>query len=275
MRATPVADRRKRRPAPLLVAAAGAVAGFAVLNAGPGITALATVRRTLCPGLSGHGRADHVALTFDDGPDQAATPHFLTALAERGLRATFFLLGSAVAMAPHLAAEVVAAGHEVGVHTWDHAFLPARGFRATYDDMARTKDLIADATGQVPWLFRPPYGVLTTAALAAARRLDLTPVLWESWGREWVPGSTADSVYSHLAGGLRGGATVLLHDSDCTSPVGTWKSALGALPMLADECGRRGLRVGPLSEHGPRWLPAADRAAADWSDGTRSAKPIR
>lgn len=233
----------------------GAAAGFAALNASPGITAVDTIRTALFPALSGRGRADHVALTFDDGPDQAATPLFLEELRARGLRATFFLLGSGVAMAPHLAEEIVAAGHEVAVHTWNHQFLPAHGFRWAYDDLARTKDQIAAATGQVPWLFRPPYGVLSMAALIAARRLCLTPVLWTNWGREWVRGATAQSVYSQLTVGFSGGATVLLHDSDRTAPVGSWKSALAALPMLIEECERRDLRVGPLGEHGRRWQP--------------------
>ena len=45
-------------------------------------------------------------------------------------------------------------------------------------------------------------------------------------------------------------ATVLLHDSDCTSPAGSAAAALGALPLLLGECERRGLRVGALDEHG-------------------------
>jgi hypothetical protein len=56
-------------------------------------------------------------------------------------------------------------------------------------------------------------------------------------------------VYAVLARGLAGGATVLLHDSDCTSPPGSALAALGALPMLLDECARRDLRVGPLAQH--------------------------
>src|SRR5215471_2085240 len=59
-----------------------AAAGLAVAQAGPGITALSPVRDRLFPRLSGRGWAGHVALTFDDGPDPAATPLFLEALAE-------------------------------------------------------------------------------------------------------------------------------------------------------------------------------------------------
>ncbi|MEP7024991.1 MAG: polysaccharide deacetylase family protein [Actinomycetota bacterium] len=232
--------------------AAVAAAGLTVAHGGPGVTAIGPVRRALFPGLAGRGDADHVALTFDDGPDPGTTPAFLELLGGRPCGATFFLLGSMVARAPQLAAEIVAAGHEVGVHGWDHRYLTLRGPRSTYDDMARAKDAIAAATGVVPQVYRPPHGVLNGAALLSARKLGLTPVLWTSWGREWTRGASPESVLAVLRRNLDGGGTVLLHDSDCTSPAGSADAALGALPGLLDDCAQRGLRVGPLREHGLR-----------------------
>jgi peptidoglycan-N-acetylglucosamine deacetylase len=238
--------------------------GLAVFQAGPGVCGLGFVRRRFFPLLAGIGLADHVALTFDDGPDEVATPVVLDVLRERGVRATFFQLGSQVQAAPAMAEAVVAAGHELGVHGWAHRYLPLRGPAGTYDDLARARDAIAAVSGTTPWLFRPPYGVPSTAALLAARRLGMTPVLWSCWGREWAPGATPASVLETLTSDLAGGTTVLLHDSDCTSPAGSWRAGLGALPALLDECARRGLRVGPLSEHGPAWARTAraDGAAA-------------
>ena len=232
-------------------AAAGlALAGLAVAHAGPGITALAPVRRRLFPRLAGLGQADHVALTFDDGPDPASTPAFLDLLAARGLRATFFLLGSMVVRAPELAADIADAGHEIGVHGWDHRYTILRGPRAVRDDLARATDAVATASGTEPRFYRPPYGVLSSGALAAARAQRLTPVLWTCWGREWAAGATPGSVYATLAADLTPGATVLLHDSDCTSPDGAAAAALGAHPRLLEDCAERGLRVGPLADHG-------------------------
>src|SRR6266513_3420754 len=164
-----------------------AVAGLAIAHAAPGLTAVGPVRRRLFPRLAGLGRPDHVALTFDDGPDPAGTPGFLDLLAERHTRATFFLLGSMVARAPQLAAEIAAAGHEIAVHGWDHRYTILRSPWDVSGDLARACDDVWGTTGQRPRFFRPPYGVLSSGAVIAARNLGLTPVLWSCWGKEWAP----------------------------------------------------------------------------------------
>jgi peptidoglycan-N-acetylglucosamine deacetylase len=235
-----------------LAAASALLAGLAVAQAAPGLTGLAPVRKALFPRLAGQGDPGHVALTFDDGPDPESTPLFAQVLAEHAVRATFFLLGSMVEQAPGLPAELAAAGHEIGVHGFDHRYLPARLPGAARSDLHRATDIIERATGVRPRLFRPPYGVLSGPSLVVARELGLTPVLWGAWGREWTAGATAESVFATLAGDLAGGVTVLLHDSGCTSPPGSWQAGLGALPLLLAECARRGLAVGPLREHGGR-----------------------
>ena len=247
--AGPMTDKATLRPGRAAALTAMAALGLACAQAAPGLTGLPVARRHVFPRLSGAGDAGHVALTFDDGPDPLSTPRFAALLAERGVRATFFMLGSMAARAPGLAAELAQAGHEIGVHGFDHRYLPARGSRAAWSDLRRTTELLTDLTGRRLAYFRPPYGVLSGPALIAARRLHLTPVLWGCWGREWTPGATAASVYRTLAHDLRGGVTVLLHDSGCTSPPGAWQAGLGALPLLLDECNRRGLRVGPFGEH--------------------------
>src|SRR5258706_9126395 len=149
----------------------GAGVVVAVAYSAPGLLSVPWLRRRLSPELTGIGRTDGVALTFDDGPDPLSTPNFLRVLERRRVRATFFLLGRMVRMAPQLAGSIRDAGHEVGLHGYDHRCLLWRGPRATYDDLARGRDAIAAVTGSVPRWFRPPYGVLTTAAMIAARRL--------------------------------------------------------------------------------------------------------
>jgi len=238
-----------RHPATLAVAAAlGAVAVHAL----PALSNVDAVRQRLLPGLAGLGAAGHVALTFDDGPDPKSTPAFLETLDRLGWRATFFMLGSMVERAPALAAEVAAAGHEVAVHGYEHRSQLFRRGRVVSDDLDRALDAIAIHTGRRPVWFRPPYGTLSAGGVLAARRQRLRTVLWTTWGRDWRAEATPDTVVADVARQLGPGGTVLLHDSDCTSAPDAWRSALGALPRLAELFSARGLEVGPLGEHGTR-----------------------
>jgi peptidoglycan/xylan/chitin deacetylase (PgdA/CDA1 family) len=230
----------------------GAVAAATVVaaHAGPALSTFGPLRNRLMPRLSGRGRPDDVALTFDDGPDHLSTPHFLRLLDARDVRATFFLLGSMAVRSPGLVTEMAEAGHEVAVHGWTHRPQLLRGPWTAYDDMARTRDLLGGLTGTAPRLYRPPYGIMTAGTHLACRRLSLTPVLWTAWGEDWRGRATPRSVLDTVTRDLRGGGTVLLHDSDCTSATGSWRNTLAALPKLLDFCQERGLTVGPLRGHG-------------------------
>ena len=231
--------------------AAGVAAAAALAwHAAPALTAIGHIRQRYLPGLAGVGDPGHVALTFDDGPHPLSTPRFLDVLDRLGVRATFFLLGRWAARAPGLVRDIAAAGHEVGLHGYDHRCLLARGPRATRTDLTRGRDIVADLTGQPVRWYRPPYGVLTGAALDTSRRLGLTPVLWTAWGEDWTARATPDSVYRTVLADLAGGGTVLLHDSDVTSTPGSWRATLGAVPALVAACRDRGLAIGPLAAHG-------------------------
>jgi peptidoglycan/xylan/chitin deacetylase (PgdA/CDA1 family) len=204
----------------------------------------------LLPRLHGVGRPDHLALTFDDGPDPRSTPAFLETLAGLGWTATFFMLGTMVRRAPALAAEVAAAGHEIGVHSDVHRSHLRRAPGAVLGDLARAVELLEDTTGSRPIWFRPPYGAISSGTILAGRRLDLEMVLWTSWGKDWRAAATPTSVVAEVERGLSPGATVVLHDSDCVSAPGAWRAALGSLPLLAERVRARDWKVGPLGDHG-------------------------
>ncbi|MEU5592919.1 polysaccharide deacetylase family protein [Streptomyces sp. NPDC020298] len=225
---------------PALVAAAHIV---------PAGTWLPGPRRTWLPALAGVGGDDHVALTFDDGPDPRSTPAFLDALDELSVRATFFVVGEQVLSHRRLSHDIVRRGHELAVHGWTHDRpwrpAPAREVRR----LARAAHAVAQVSGVAPTWYRPPYGILTGDRLLAARRTGLRPVLWTAWGRDWTACATAESVAATVLADLRGGGTVLLHDTDRQSAPGCWRAALAALPRLVGACRAAGLTVGPLGEH--------------------------
>ncbi|MEU6217822.1 polysaccharide deacetylase family protein [Streptomyces sp. NPDC047022] len=235
------------RRAALVAAPFAAVAAWHIA---PAVTWLPGLRRRVFPGLAGTGRPDHVALTFDDGPDPGSTPYFLDALDGLGVRATFFVLGESVVRHPELTREILGRGHELAVHGWSHdrPWLPSP-LRDTAD-LARAVRALRDTTGARPRWYRPPYGILTSSRWVAARRAGLRPVLWTAWGRDWTAGATPASVSAVAGAGLHGGGTLLLHDSDRTSAAGCWRATLEALPAVVEGCRRAGLSVGPLAEHG-------------------------
>jgi peptidoglycan/xylan/chitin deacetylase (PgdA/CDA1 family) len=195
------------------------------------------------------GAADHVALTFDDGPDPVSTPRIMDALDGLGWRATFFCLGAQVEKAPGLVKELASRGHEIGVHGYRHTSHLRRPAPWAVKDVARARDLVSEITGRPPKWFRPPYGAVSAATLVAARATGLRLILWTSWGLDWQPGATGATIAANVNRTWVPGATVLLHDSDLTSAAGSWRATLAALPLLSDCWAERGLSVGSLGEH--------------------------
>jgi peptidoglycan/xylan/chitin deacetylase (PgdA/CDA1 family) len=225
-------------------------AAFATLTQPvPAVAAIGPLRRRMFPRLAGVGDPRHVALTFDDGPHPDATPELLGLLAQAGVTATFFLLGRMAERHPAVARSIADAGHEIGVHGYEHRLLVKRGPVSTRADLDRATAALTAVTGAQPRWWRPPYGVANTAALLEARRLGLRPVLWTCWGRDWTAGCTPDSVYRNVLRKLAGGGTILLHDSDYAAAPKCWLAMLGALPAILTTCQARGLQVGPLGEH--------------------------
>jgi peptidoglycan/xylan/chitin deacetylase (PgdA/CDA1 family) len=229
---------------------AAPVVALAVAQLLPAASSWRCLRNRYAPRLAGVGDAKHLALTFDDGPHPVSTPAFLDALDALGWRATFFMLGEMAAAYPDVAQEVARRGHEVAVHGYAHSSHIHHGPSWTTQDMQAAKDTLAQLTGTQPMWFRPPYGALSTSTLIAARRTALAPVLWTTWGRDWRVEATPESIVDDIGTTLVPGATVLLHDSDCTSAPGSWKATLAALPSLAQIWAGAGLLVGPLAEHG-------------------------
>jgi peptidoglycan-N-acetylglucosamine deacetylase len=225
-------------------------AAVAVVHAAPALGGVSPIGVRFTPALVGVGRPGHVALTFDDGPDAASTPQFLDALDALGWRATFFMLGEMTRRDPGLARAVADAGHEIAVHGDVHGNMLRRTPRRAADDIARAFGSVAEAAGVQPRWFRPPFGISSYASLRAARSLGMTTVLWTTWGRDWRREATPESVVADVTRRYVDGGTVLLHDSDCTSYPGSWQSALGALPRLADVFAARGLVVGTVGAHG-------------------------
>jgi peptidoglycan-N-acetylglucosamine deacetylase len=181
------------------------------------------------------------ALTFDDGPHAKGTPAVLELLAEAGAAATFFLVGEQVQRNPALAREIAAAGHAIGLHCQRHRNLLRLAPWQVRADIDRAQSAIEDATGLTPTLYRPPYGVLNTAALSIARARGWRTVLWTQWGRDWEQSATPDSIARLVTTGAGEGSVLLLHDADDYSAAGSWRRTAAALPRVLATLAERGV----------------------------------
>ena len=191
-------------------------------------------------------RDDAVALTFDDGPHREGTPAILAALERAQARATFFLVGEQVERSPEVAAEVAAAGHVIGVHCQQHRNLMRLTPRQVREDLDRAADVIAKATGRELRVYRPPYGILTMAALGYARNAGWDVFLWRRAGKDWDAGATPDSIAARIVRRLVPGDVILLHDADHYSAADSWRRTARALDILLRKFEERGLVTAPL-----------------------------
>ena len=179
---------------------------------------------TMWPGAQVFGRTlvaprrpGELALTFDDGPNPAWTPRLLDTLAAYDVRATFFMVGNFAQAEPELVRRVAAAGHLIGNHSWSHPNLAVTGAAKTDDELTRTKATLEQILGQPVRFFRPPFGARRPYALRTARRLGMTPVLWNAMTNDWANPS-AERITAALTRKIdrnerRGWATtIVLHD---------------------------------------------------------------
>jgi len=176
-----------------------------------------------------------IALTFDDGPGPY-TAELLDDLARHSAHATFFVLGQHVAADPDVVRAEVAAGHEVGNHSWSHPQLTKLTSTAVRQQLARTDDAIDRATGDTPTLFRPPYGLVDDAV---RREADRPVVLWNRDTEDWKV-RNADKVATNVVETAQPGDIVLMHDIHPTT--------VQAVPRILDELAARGFHFVTVSD---------------------------
>ena len=99
-----------------------------------------------------------VALTFDDGPHRIYTKNLLDGLRERGVKATFFVVGENIPGNEDLIWQMEADGHLIGNHTYDHADISKLSDEENCRELQKTSDLVKEITGYGTAYVRPPFG---------------------------------------------------------------------------------------------------------------------
>lgn len=159
------------------------------------------------------GGEKKVALTFDDGPHPVYTREILGILEEYGIRATFFCIGCNAEQYPEIVREVIAAGHEIGNHTYGHPNLSSATYDGVREEILGMENALAGAVDKPasPHLFRPPGGMYCDEVCRAAADLDYDVVLWSVDTRDWAHTAVEDIVENVLTG-TDAGDIVLFHD---------------------------------------------------------------
>ena len=181
----------------------------------------------------------HVSLTFDDGPNPEATPKILDALAERGVKATFFILGNHAERWPDLVRRIAAEGHQVGNHGYFHRKLHFKLPFYIRKDISLGKRAIERAGGPSPRFFRAPHGFRNPWVTPIARSMGELTIGWSLgvWDSE-CPGVKA--IVQRTIAGVEPGSIVLLHDGDGYDPEGDRSQTAAAVPEIIDRLRENG-----------------------------------
>jgi peptidoglycan/xylan/chitin deacetylase (PgdA/CDA1 family) len=166
-------------------------------------------------GLLFHGRVlggPAAALSFDDAPHPIYAPLLLDILKRAQISATFFCIGRNARVYPYYVRDISADGHEVGNHTYHHVRLPGLPADTVDDELKSCNEVLLGITGKPVRFFRPPGGRYSPETIDIARGRGLVTTFWTDDPADFNnPGQKV--LESRLAGHLRQGGIVLLHDN--------------------------------------------------------------
>ena len=182
-----------------------------------------------------------VALTFDDGPTPEGVDAILPILEAHDVRATFFLTGVAMRWHPRQAERLLAAGHELGNHTFSHMRMIGRLPSTHRAEVQSTDRLLREAGVEAPALFRPPYGKRLIGLPMAVEEAGYTMVTWDV--SEPAEAADARAFADHFLERVEPGSIVLMHPMH-----GKRDLVAEALPLILDGLEDRGLKAVTVSE---------------------------
>ena len=180
--------------------------------------------------------AAKVALTFDDGPHPVYTPELLDGLKERGVCATFFVVGENIPGNEEILRRMDAEGHLIGNHTYNHVKLSDLDSARACAEVEKTNVLIQEATGKEPEFIRPPFGEWKKTMECS---LEMIPVLWDVDPLDWTTKNTA-LVVERVLKDTKPGDIILLHDY--------YQSSVDAALEIVDALMERGYKFVTVDE---------------------------
>lgn len=169
-----------------------------------------------------------VALTFDDGPSSRYTPELLDGLKERGVKASFFLVGKNIEENSDLIRRMEAEGHLIGNHTYNHVQLDKISDASAREEILKTNNAIYEATGRYPQYMRPPYGAWKKNMEIC---VEMLPVFWTIDTLDWK-NQNVQAVCQVVEKEIEDGAIILMHDE--------YETTVNAALKIVDEYQEKG-----------------------------------
>lgn len=160
-----------------------------------------------------------VAITFDDGPNLDYTEMLLAGLNERGVRATFFLLGKEVEKYPVIVSKIQEEGHLIGTHSYEHVNLSNLSDAAAVEQVDKTNAAIHAITGEYPEYIRPPFGCWKCNLDYETKMIE---VLWDVDPLDWKT-SNSDVIAKRVVDKVQENDIILLHDASESSVKAAFK----------------------------------------------------
>ena len=156
-----------------------------------------------------------ITLTFDDGPVPGITDWVLEELEKRDMKATFFMVGDNVRKHPALAQEVVAAGHQLGNHTYRHLSGWKTSTQAYLTDVTACDAILSDTVGETPRFFRPPYGWMSQGQ---AKGIESTKriVMWNLLSYDFDWSVSSENLIRACTARTAPGTIIVFHDQQKT-----------------------------------------------------------
>jgi chitin deacetylase len=153
-----------------------------------------------------------VALTFDDGPTPAHTDEILRVLKEENVEATFFLIGGDLEKHPSEGKKIVAAGHEIGNHSYSHTRMVLVSASFVAGEIERTDALIRAAGYESPTHFRPPYGKKLFTLPYYLSQTNRKSITWDVEPESFPEiAAKTDEIVKYILANTRAGSIILLH----------------------------------------------------------------
>ena len=183
----------------------------------------------------------HVALTFDDGPDELVTPQLLDVLKQYNVKATFFLVGNMIAKAPHIVDQIASDGHAIANHTWAHYRLDEMTKDQVALQLKSTTDVINTMGHTMSPYMRPPGGRFNNYVIHSAKDQGLVMVMWDVNAADYIRPDgrlpNPNRIAKRVLRSVRPGSIILMHNGIAT---------VDALPLIIESLKEQSYSIGLL-----------------------------